>query len=293
MLFFIIYTISLLLLVGLSTVFERKFLGLFHIRLGFQNFGPGSLLVFLADFIKFAFKKCPFVPSLSIVYFVIIPWIKVILAVVLFNLSYRYFGWYYSFKVLHWLWFWLMLAILLELSFFVYIFIFNNTYSLISTLRGLVFYYVLELCLVLLVLVAFLLFNYLSFTASIWSLWLLAFPYYLLWFILLLFSAQRLPFDCIESESELIAGHDLEYGGPLFLAIFLFQYLSLAFIITIWVLTLNGGFNTFLVLFSYGVFMFSRVLLLRYNVGILFNIWVNWLLGLMLVAFLGYYYFSL
>ena len=40
---------------------------------------------------------------------------------------------------------------------------------------------------------------------------------------------QRTPYDLIESESELVSGHDIEYIGSFFVFIFFFNYLLIFF----------------------------------------------------------------
>ena len=45
--------------------------------------------------------------------------------------------------------------------------------------------------------------------------------------ILFLLESKRTPFDHAETESEVVAGYAVEYGGPMLLMIFLAEYLHL------------------------------------------------------------------
>ena len=66
----------------------------------------------------------------------------------------------------------------------------------------------------------------------------------LFFFVLLLFEAKRAPFDHTEAESELVAGHLIEFGGRSLLIFFICEYMHVyvcVFLITIFVF---NGFNT-------------------------------------------------
>jgi len=45
--------------------------------------------------------------------------------------------------------------------------------------------------------------------------------------IILLLEAKRAPFDHAETESEVVAGYAVEYGGPMLLVFYLAEYLHL------------------------------------------------------------------
>lgn len=55
-------------------------------------------------------------------------------------------------------------------------------------------------------------------------------PLFITFFITLLISENRTPFDFVEAESEIISGPYVEYGGILFAMIYLSDYLNLLFI---------------------------------------------------------------
>ena len=59
---------------------------------------------------------------------------------------------------------------------------------------------------------------------------ILIYPLYFIFIISLLIDLNRIPFDLIEGESELVSGFNLEYYRRLFVYIFLSEYINLLFI---------------------------------------------------------------
>lgn len=45
----------------------------------------------------------------------------------------------------------------------------------------------------------------------------------------ILAESHRSPFDFAEGESELVSGYNVEYSGPIFVLLFLSEYLSILF----------------------------------------------------------------
>ena len=62
---------------------------------------------------------------------------------------------------------------------------------------------------------------------------LLIYPSYLVFMVSILIDLNRVPFDLIEGESELVSGFNIEYYRGLFTIIFLSEYINLLFIRTI------------------------------------------------------------
>ncbi|MDR0942289.1 MAG: NADH-quinone oxidoreductase subunit H [Holosporales bacterium] len=87
-------------------------------------------------------------------------------------------------------------------------------------------------------------------------------PLAIVFFITMLMSGSRTPFDFIEAESELIAGAYVEYGGILFAMIYLSDYLNLLFISALTAtLFLGGGCLVILALKAFAIICF--VILIR------------------------------
>ena len=69
---------------------------------------------------------------------------------------------------------------------------------------------------------------------------ILLYPLYLIFIISLLIDLNRIPFDLIEGESELVSGFNLEYYRSLFIFIFLSEYINLLFIRIILIIIFYG-----------------------------------------------------
>jgi NADH-quinone oxidoreductase subunit H len=59
---------------------------------------------------------------------------------------------------------------------------------------------------------------------------LFLYPLYLIFVISILIELNRVPFDLIEGESELVSGFNTEYYRRLFVMIFLSEYINIMFI---------------------------------------------------------------
>jgi len=67
-------------------------------------------------------------------------------------------------------------------------------------------------------------------------------PFAIFFFISALAETNRVPFDLIEAEAELVAGYNVEYGGFLFAFLFISEYASIMLMSGLFViLFLNGG----------------------------------------------------
>jgi len=77
--------------------------------------------------------------------------------------------------------------------------------------------------------------------------WLLAAlpPIALFFGIYALFEAKRAPFDHTEAESELVAGHLIEFGGRLLLFFYFSEYIHVYFCMFLITVILLGGADTF------------------------------------------------
>ncbi len=71
--------------------------------------------------------------------------------------------------------------------------------------------------------------------------WLPLFPVFIVYFIAGLAETNRHPFDVVEGESEIVAGHMIEYSGMSFAMFFLPEYANMILVSTLCVLLFLGG----------------------------------------------------
>ncbi len=73
--------------------------------------------------------------------------------------------------------------------------------------------------------------------------WLPLFPILVVYFISGVAETNRAPFDVVEGESEIVAGHMVEYSGMMFALFFLAEYASMWLIATLTVIMFFGGWQ--------------------------------------------------
>jgi NADH-quinone oxidoreductase subunit H len=71
--------------------------------------------------------------------------------------------------------------------------------------------------------------------------WLPLFPIFLVYFISGLAETNRHPFDVVEGESEIVAGHMIEYSGMSFAMFFLAEYANMILVSMLTVVMFLGG----------------------------------------------------
>ena len=71
--------------------------------------------------------------------------------------------------------------------------------------------------------------------------WLPLLPIFAVYFIAGLAETNRHPFDVVEGESEIVAGHMIEYSGMSFAMFFLAEYANMILVSTLTVLLFLGG----------------------------------------------------
>ena len=71
--------------------------------------------------------------------------------------------------------------------------------------------------------------------------WLPLFPIFIIYFIASLAETNRHPFDVVEGESEIVAGHMIEYSGMSFAMFFLGEYANMILVSTLCVVLFLGG----------------------------------------------------
>ncbi len=73
--------------------------------------------------------------------------------------------------------------------------------------------------------------------------WLPLFPIFIVYFISGLAETNRHPFDVVEGESEIVAGHMIEYSGMSFAMFFLAEYANMILVSVLTVLLFLGGWS--------------------------------------------------
>ncbi len=71
--------------------------------------------------------------------------------------------------------------------------------------------------------------------------WLCLFPMFVIFFISALAETNRPPFDLVEAESELVAGHMIEYSSTPFLLFFLGEYVAITLMCALMTILFLGG----------------------------------------------------
>src|SRR5690606_14824662 len=71
--------------------------------------------------------------------------------------------------------------------------------------------------------------------------WLGLFPMFIVFFISALAETNRPPFDLVEAESELVAGHMIEYSSTPFLLFFLGEYVAIVLMCSLTTILFLGG----------------------------------------------------
>ncbi len=241
--------IILVLLTGFAylTWYERKLLARFHVRYGPNRAGPKGLLQPIADAVKAVFKEEIIPGHVDKVVYLLAPALALAPALLIWAVIPLGKDFPAVADVpIGFLW---ILAIAGVEGYGVILagWSSNNNYSLLGALRSsaqMISYEIpLGLFLVSILLLAgdFSLVNLVEAPRAWWEwLWLwLMFP---LFFICILAETNRSPFDLPETENELVAGFQTEYGGIKFALFFMAEYISMITTSAIMATLFFGGY---------------------------------------------------
>jgi NADH-quinone oxidoreductase subunit H len=232
------------------TWFERKLLGRFQIRYGPNRAGPYGLMQPAADAIKAFFKEEVIPNHVDKAIYLIGPALALVPAIAIWAVIPIAYGTPAIADVnIGFLW---ILAIAGVESYGLILagWSSNNNYSLLGALRSSAQMISYELPMgfflvsILMLSGSFSLVQLVDGTREWWEwLWLwIMFPFF---FICILAETNRSPFDLPETENELVAGYQTEYGGMKFSLFMIAEYINMITTSTIMVTLFFGGWDLF------------------------------------------------
>ena len=229
------------------TWYERKLLARFHVRYGPNRAGPKGLLQPIADAVKAIFKEEIIPGHVDKVVYLLAPALALVPALLIWAVIPIGVGVPAVADVpIGFLW---ILAITGIESYGIILagWSSNNNYSLLGALRSsaqMISYEIpLGLFLVSILLLAgdFSLVNLVESSRQWWE-WLWLWIMFPLFFICILAETNRSPFDLPETENELVAGFQTEYGGIKFALFFMAEYINMITTSAIMATLFFGGY---------------------------------------------------
>nr|YP_009192673.1 NADH dehydrogenase subunit 1 [Tyrophagus longior]ALP46622.1 NADH dehydrogenase subunit 1 [Tyrophagus longior] len=245
---FVISMVGVLLSVAFFTFMERKVMGLMHYRLG-----PNKVLIWglsqpIADALKLLTKELQKFTASKMMMYSLGPLISLLLALLFWGF-YEYSVSYNSSALS-------IMVILSIMGLSAYGFLFtswgpNSKYALLGGHRTVSQIISYEVCLMFLVLTLFYItkcYKVENIALSQKGVWLMMFstPLFMAWLMLSMAESSRTPFDLAESESELVSGSNVEYGGGFFVLAFMSEYGMIIFISFITLILFLGANSTLL-----------------------------------------------
>ena len=256
--FIVAILVPLFLAVAYLTLWERKLIGWMQIRIGPNRVGPLGLLQPIADGIKLLFKEVLLPSSASKALYILAPMLALMPAiaawavipfapeVVLADINAG------------------LLYVLALTSFGVYGVIVagwasNSKYAFLGAMRSAAQMVSYELAMGFALVVVLMVSGSLNLSEIVngqgrgrfatmglnflsWN-WLPLLPMLVVYFASGVAETNRAPFDVVEGESEIVAGHMVEYSGMTFALFFLAEYMNMILIATLTVIMFFGGWQ--------------------------------------------------
>ena len=254
--FIVAIVAPLMLCVAYLTLWERKLIGWIQIRIGPNRVGPLGLLQPIADGIKLLFKEIILPTASSKALYILAPMLAIMPALaawavipfapelMLANINAG------------------LLYILALTSFGVYGVIIagwasNSKYAFMGAMRSAAQMVSYELAMGFALVVVLMVSGSLNISDIVeaqgrgrfasmglnvlsWN-WLPLLPMLVVYFVSGIAETNRAPFDVVEGESEIVAGHMVEYSGMTFALFFLAEYMNMWLIATLTVIMFFGG----------------------------------------------------
>jgi len=254
--FIVAILVPLMLSVAYLTLWERKLIGWMQIRIGPNRVGPAGLLQPIADGVKLLFKEVILPTNASKVLFILGPMLMLMPAiaawavvpfapeVVLADINAG------------------LLYIMALTSMGVYGVIIagwasNSKYAFLGAMRSAAQMVSYELAMGFALVVVLMVSGSLNLSDIVvaqgrgrfadmglgllsWN-WLPLAPMLFVYFVAGIAETNRAPFDVVEGESEVVAGHMVEYSGMTFALFFLAEYMNMILVATLTVIMFFGG----------------------------------------------------
>ncbi len=250
--------VTLLIVVAFLLYADRKVWAAVQMRRGPNVVGPWGLLQSFADLLKFVFKE-PVIPSgANKGVFLLAPVISAVLALATWAVIPVDYGWVIADINVG------ILFIFAIASLEVYGVIMggwasNSKYPFLGALRSAAQMVSYEVSIGFVIVTVLLVVGSLNLTDIVLSQgdgigtrlglpnsfldwhWLALFPMFVIFFISALAETNRPPFDLVEAESELVAGHMIEYSSTPFLLFFLGEYVAIVLMCALTTILFLGG----------------------------------------------------
>lgn len=254
----VVLIVVLLILVAYLLYADRKIWAAVQLRRGPNVVGPWGLLQAFADLLKFVFKE-PVIPSgANKGVFLLAPLVTAVLAISAWAVIPVANGWAIA-DVNVGILFVFAIASLEVYGVLMGGWASNSKYPFLGALRSAAQMVSYEVSIGFVIVTVLLLVGSLNLTHIVlaqetglgtwlglpgsfldWH-WLVLFPMFVIFFISALAETNRPPFDLVEAESELVAGHMIEYSSTPFLLFFLGEYVAIVLMCALTTILFLGG----------------------------------------------------
>ena len=254
--FIVAILVPLMLSVAYLTLWERKLIGWIQIRIGPNRVGPAGLLQPIADGLKLLFKEVIVPANASKALYILAPIMMLMPAIAAWAVIPFASGWVLADINAG------LLYIIALTSMGVYGVIIagwasNSKYAFLGAMRSAAQMVSYELAMGFALVVVLMVSGSLNISDIVeaqgrgrfaqmglnllsWN-WLPLAPMLVVYFVSGVAETNRAPFDVVEGESEIVAGHMVEYSGMTFALFFLAEYMNMILIATLTVIMFFGG----------------------------------------------------
>nr|YP_010507258.1 NADH dehydrogenase subunit 1 [Xenos yangi]QPP04710.1 NADH dehydrogenase subunit 1 [Xenos cf. moutoni RZ-2020]UXG18687.1 NADH dehydrogenase subunit 1 [Xenos yangi] len=235
--------IFILFSVAFITLFERKILGYIQDRKSVNKVGYMGLFQPFSDGIKLLLKESSMLNKFNFLLFLMAPLMNFFIIIMMYMLlPYDSLMDWFNLGILYFL----SLLSLNVLSVILIGWSSNSSYSFLSSIRmvaQMISYEISLMFLLLSLMISSESFSLMMFMKVQKFIWLLSCYFVVsgLMFIIFLAESNRVPFDFIEGESELVSGFNIEYGSGYFTFIFVAEYLSILLMCYVFIMFFFSG----------------------------------------------------